>query len=231
MSTRKAESLVRVIEVAAAQFSAHGYDAVSVSQIAAEARCSSATIYEAFGDKKGLFREALLQRLNPVPELASDETTTSLHPLLAYFTARVWSLSSPEVRNLFLSGGVDAEALRSGFQASVTHDGRLEAVVQEVERCIEAGLLRPGDPRDIAYLMWAGAGFQPIVYGLVFGDDAGFYPVDILRAVFTPLATRRGAGEVRRFLADLAKASPDHEGPAVTRYLREALTDLRGDPL
>jgi AcrR family transcriptional regulator len=222
MSGGKAESLARVIEAAAGLFAAHGYDEVSISQIAAAARCSSATIYGAFGDKKGLFREALLQRLSPAPALPAAEGPPSLRPLLAYFAGRIQSLASVEVRNLLRGAGVDVEALRSGFTAAVGRAGRLETVVREVRRAMRAGLLRDGDPRDATFLMWAGVGFQPLLYGLVFGDEAGFYPVDILRAVFTPLVTPRGQAELTAYLAELAATSPERPGPSVTQYLRQA---------
>ena len=45
MSNKKTESLARAIETAAMMFSEEAFEQVQVAEIAARARCSSATIY------------------------------------------------------------------------------------------------------------------------------------------------------------------------------------------
>jgi AcrR family transcriptional regulator len=89
MSNKKVESIERAIEAAAAMFSDRRYEDVSIAEIATRARCSSATIYEVFETKKGLYRAAQSVRLSRGWDFVRDEGPPSLRPLLNYFSTRI----------------------------------------------------------------------------------------------------------------------------------------------
>jgi AcrR family transcriptional regulator len=83
MSNKKTESLNRAIQTAAELFSERPFEDVQIAEIAARAHCSSATIYEAFETKKGLFRAALLHNTGAKwPELTREHAPTTLFPLM-----------------------------------------------------------------------------------------------------------------------------------------------------
>ncbi len=53
------EKRAAILEAAKRLFTAHGYDGVSMDQIAAEAGVSKLTVYSHYGDKEGLFAAAI----------------------------------------------------------------------------------------------------------------------------------------------------------------------------
>jgi AcrR family transcriptional regulator len=221
MSSKKTESLNRALDVAADMFFARGVDGVSVAEISADARCSLATIYDVFGSKTGLLRAVLEQRFAPVPCIAQLDAPPALAPLLDYFADRIATLGSVEVRNVLRYGGAEPGALQGSYEVALRRNRSLASVIREVRQAMEAGLLRDGDPADLAFLMMAGTGFEPVMYGLLFGDEVGRYPTAILRSVFAPLVTPRGGVELRAYLESLEAANPERPGPALTGFLRD----------
>jgi AcrR family transcriptional regulator len=65
---RKEETQGRILEAAIALFAERGYDGASISQIAARAQVSRATIFWHFSDKVSLFQEAIRRMLVPFVE-------------------------------------------------------------------------------------------------------------------------------------------------------------------
>ena len=65
---RKAETQARILEAALALFAERGFDATSITAIAARAHVSRATVFWHFGDKATLFQEACRRVLVPFIE-------------------------------------------------------------------------------------------------------------------------------------------------------------------
>jgi AcrR family transcriptional regulator len=223
MSNKKTESLARAVQTAAQMFSEKPFEEVQIAEIAARARCSSATIYEAFQTKKSLFRAALLQNSGESwPDIAHDLGPPSLLPLLEFLTDRISGLSTPSMRNFWRSVCADATHVHNVMQRSLQGTSHLGDIVDEVERCMEGGLLRQGDPLGFAYLILAGSGYEPAVYSLMFSRDATPGAVAILETVLSPLVTEAGQAELAAYVAKSKAGSPGDEAakPSLLGYLR-----------
>lgn len=224
MSNKKTESLARAVKTAALMFSERPYEEVSIAEIACRAHCSSATIYEAFETKKGLFRAARLQGLGVAWPLVSGETgPATLACLMDHLTNRVARLSRPVLHNFWRSSSIDAEHFRGHVQDSIDREGHLGALVDEVQRCMDAGLLRQGDPCSFAYVMLAGSGYEPVVYGLLFDRDTTRGAAAIMEAVLSPLVTDRGRAELAAYIDKLKPDNaPKTNEPSLLEYLRNS---------
>lgn len=224
MSNKKTESLARAVKTAALMFAERPYEEVSIAEIAARAHCSSATIYEAYETKKGLFRAARMQGLGKVWPLVADERgPAALVGLMDHLSDRIAELSKPTLHNFWRTAGVDAEHLRGHMQESIEREGHLGALVDEVQRCMDAGLLRQGDPCGFAYVMLAGSGYEPVVYGLLFGRDTTCAAPAIIEAVLGPLVTDRGRAELSAYIDQLKAGGPaEPSKPSLLGYLQSA---------
>jgi AcrR family transcriptional regulator len=215
MSNKKTESLNRAIRTAAELFSERPFDEVQIAEIAARAHCSSATIYEAFETKKGLFRAALLHNSGDKwPVLTRTGTPTTLFPLMNFLNERIAGLSKPSMHNFWRSVSSDTTHVEQVMKHSLLDTDRLGVMVEEVQVCMDEGLLRAGDPSAVAYLLLAGTGFEPVVYGLLYGRAAAATPSAILEAVLSPLVTDLGHEELIAFVgrpnSDAAGHTPPH---------------------
>jgi len=219
MSNKKAESLARAIRVARAMFRDRPYEDVSIAEIAAEARCSSATIYEAFESKGGLYEEVRLKEIAPAWTLAS-EGQPGLAGLVSYFLGRALYLGSPEAHNLIRSAPHNREAVRRSVGQSIRMRSQLGEVVAEVESCISAGLLKKGDPQAIAYVLYGASGFEPVMYGQIFSEDTAVAPAEIVRTVFSVLVTAKGRKALDRLLP--AERPAQETGYSLSAFLRTA---------
>jgi AcrR family transcriptional regulator len=220
MSNKKAESLARAIEVARAMFRDKPFADVSIAEIAAMAKCSSATIYEAFASKSGLYEEVRLKETAPSWSLAPDAERSGLAGLISYFLGRVLYLGSPEAHNLIRSAPHNREAVRRNIEQSIQMRSQLGEVVAEVESCIASGLLKKADPQAIAYVLHAASGFEPVMYGQLFSEDLALEPAAIIRTVFSVLVTRKGRKAMDRLLP--AERPPRETGYSLSGFLRTA---------
>jgi len=220
MSNKKAESLARAIDVARTMFRDRPYEDVSIAEIAAMAKCSSATIYEAFESKNGLYEEVRLKEIAPTWTLAPDDGPPGLAGLISYFLGRVLYLASPEAHNLIRSAPHNREAVRRSVGQSIQMHSQLGDVVAEVESCISSGLLKKGDPQAIAYVLYAASGFEPIMYGQLFSEDIACAPAAIVRTVFSVLVTGKGRKALDRLLP--VEQPPRESGYSLSGFLRTA---------
>jgi len=220
MSNKKAESLARAIGVARAMFRDKPFEDVSIAEIAATAKCSSATIYEAFQSKSGLYEEVRLKEIAPAWSLVQDAGRSGLAGLIFYFLERALNLGSPETHNLIRSAPHNREAIRRSVEQSVKMRSQLGEVVAEVESCISSGLLKKGDPQAIAYVLYAASGFEPIMYGQIFNHDLAFEPDAIVRTVFSVLVTGKGRKALDRLLP--AERPLRETGYSLSGFLRMA---------
>lgn len=224
MSHKKTESLARAVEAAAAMFSEKAFEQVQVAEIAARARCSSATIYEVFETKKGLFRAVQMLRLERQwPHFTNGPGEATLVGLMDYLSSRVAGLSKPAMHNFLRSASVDAENSRGNIAYLIERESHLGALIGEVQKCVDAGLLRRGDPSAIAYVMLAGSGYEPVMYGLMFGSDATCDTAAILKMVLGPLVTKRGKAQLKAYI-DKSRITGADEAtkPSLQAYMKHA---------
>jgi len=225
MSNKKIESLTRALQTAAQMFSERPFEQVQVAEIAARARCSSATIYEAYETKKGLFRAAMAQNSgNAWPNLTNDPDPPSLTHLMDFLSERMAGLATPRMSNFWRSVSVDTPHVENVMEQMLHRTDHLSTIVEEVRRCMDQGLLRRGDPKAVAYLILAGTGYEPLAYGLLFGLDATCGAAAILEAVLGPLVTGLGQAELNSFVAKSRSNGPPDEAarPSLLRYLKSA---------
>jgi AcrR family transcriptional regulator len=226
MSNKKANSLARVVETAAQMFAERPFEEVQVAQIAARARCSSATIYEAFETKKGLFRAAMLHNAGRRwPEIADGVQEVGLTCLLEFLTDRIHQLATPTMKSFWRNVSEDAANVpqAQGLTRKALQDAsRMDKVVDEVRRCMESGLLRQDDPYAVTYLIMAGTGYEPVVYSLMFGAAGGADAPAIIHTVMSPLVTEVGRTELAAYVSRNRSNLPpeDPEPPSLIGFLR-----------
>jgi AcrR family transcriptional regulator len=227
--------LDRVREVAAKAFSEQTFEKVSIASIAAEAHCSTATIYQVYGSKQGLFLEAAAYSADIYgwPVLRPGEPG-SLSGLLGYACDRIDYLSSMQTYGYLRSGAAEKE-FRAFAQSALTQCNPFVGVTQEVRRAMDAGLLRRTDALAAAYAICAGVGFEAVTHGLLFGSDATVDRLLIVRLIFTPLVTRKGCKQLEIFTQPKAltggRADTGVTGAAPWLPLHDYLQASEAEPL
>lgn len=230
MSNKKIESLNRAVQTAADLFAEKPFDEVQIADIAARAHCSTATIYEAFETKKGLFQAALRHKSGrdwPVLKRASAPNT--LFPLMSFLSSRITRLSTPAMNNFWRSVSSDTKHVEQVMQQSLLDTDQLGAIIEQVELCMNEGRIRSGEPGAVAYLLMAGTGYEPVVYGLLYGRQAACPTAAILEAVLSPLVTELGRQELSAFVAGLKGGDRSGEAmrPSLLGYLQDAARTWR----
>lgn len=76
----KTDKRQHLLEVAERLFSNHGFEAVSIRQLAAEAGVNLAMVSYYFGSKEGLFQELIHYKLPKTRDILEELKTSSLHP-------------------------------------------------------------------------------------------------------------------------------------------------------
>ncbi|MFI6578614.1 TetR/AcrR family transcriptional regulator [Nocardiopsis sp. NPDC050513] len=149
----------RVAEAAARLFTAGGYAATSIQSVAAEAGVAAQTVYNAFGTKAAVLKEALDQAVagdaEPVATLDRPWVRAALAApdareqirLQAAGTASVMERVAP--LSEVVRGAADSDAdLRALWRANVDQRRAVQRVF--AERLAERGALRPGLSADEA---------------------------------------------------------------------------------
>jgi AcrR family transcriptional regulator len=225
MSDKKVRSLQRVIEIAAKAFASRKFNEVSISEISEEAHCSTSTIYAAFGSKENLFQDAmahLLQTQSPVVEQPAG-SRSSLNTLLGFAEARIRTLASPVRRGAIRAISAQPELAEPLIDCLKSQEcGRVTRLIQtEIAACVEAGVLRRLDTQVIAYMIMAVTAYEPLVYGLLYGDDKSVDIMRLLRKVFTPLVTEVGEMQLRAYFGEVDKDAapfPSDQNNVVVAY-------------
>lgn len=144
-----------IMEAAKRMFVQHGYDRVSMDQIAAEAGVSKLTVYSHFGDKESLFAEAVRQHCDQAlpPDLFDPTPGTPLRErLTAIGNAFVMMIMTPEA----IAGHrilCTPQLTGSDMQELFWKAGPLRtktAFITLLERRIAAGDLEIDDPERAA---------------------------------------------------------------------------------
>jgi AcrR family transcriptional regulator len=200
MSEKKTYTLERLKQVAAKAFREQRFEQVSIARIAADANCSTATIYQIFGSKSALFMEVASQGVleRPHPKLRPS-SEASLFGLLEYANERLEWLSGPSPLGFVRS----AAELRPypGLLTLTTQREQFVGLRDEVQRLMDCGLLRRSDARATAYSICAGVGFDTMALQLTLGDEACVDNNEVIKLVFTPLVTDEGEAQLGEFLA------------------------------
>jgi AcrR family transcriptional regulator len=209
VTDKKIQSLQRVLDCAARIFTDRRFEAVSVNEIAALAHCSTATIYDVYGNKESLFLAAITYKLdNIVRPRIVERDGSPLERLLAYAEARARWLAAPEQRKVTRSLLCEHERVGHLVRDDMTAQYVLttKALSQSIRKCLAAGLLREFGEEALAHNILAGTIYEPLVFGLVYGEEAPVDFADILRKVFTPLVSDKGAFELGRYLNRMSRA-------------------------
>lgn len=164
----------RLLKVAARRFVSGGYTAVTMEQIAADARVSKTTLYKAFGSKAALYAAVVQEAARrQAPELpAAPAGAADLREALTFFGRQIIAgITVPT--SLELMRGVMAESTRFPELAEIyfrtgPHSDR-KRFAGWVEQLGAAGYLRVDDPRVAADLfvgMIRDGAFTRAVFGL-----------------------------------------------------------------
>ena len=142
------------------------------------------------------------------------------------------SISGARKKKGFLMASA-APASPSGFKPWEHTGLDFETLTTEVSRCMNAGLLRVGDPHAVAFLMYAGISYEPMLYNLMCRLPIELDAVAILRSVFHPLTTALGASALNDRLADIARSITPDDAPATLHAFMhyQAQTEARQSAL
>lgn len=220
MSNKKVEALERVVRVAREMFLDRPYEDVSIAEIAAIARCSSATIYDAFESKGALFEEVRLKEAAPSWSLASGPEGHGLEALISYFLGRAAYLGSRETYALMRSASHNRDAVRRNIPQSIRERSQLGDVIAKVEQCMASGILKQGDPQAVSYVLYAACGYEPVMYGLLFSDGNALRPAMIVRTVLSTLLTAKGRRQLDVLLP--AEQPPSTNEVSLSAFLQSA---------
>jgi AcrR family transcriptional regulator len=188
MPHRKQISIEAAVEIAARQFGAKRFEDVSIAEIAKEAKCSTTTIYDVFGDKRGLYAEAMIRRMGrhflDRAQLLK-EVQCPLLRLERMARSHVTYLSFPGTRREFRNRIADLD--KTDPDITQAYRQRLDAfwdiVLEDIRLAMAAGLLQQDRPEDVAEVYFAILAWRPLLMGLHFSDKEpiGRDPEEIVR--------------------------------------------------
>lgn len=140
-----------IVSAAIASFFKHGFGGTSIEQIAADAGVSKVTVYNHFGDKRGLFTAAVeheCSRLRAHFSIQEIDRDTLREQLTAIGTAMVAFLSRPEMVQFERRIAAETEnepELGAAFLAAGPH--RMKKVfAQFIRQMCDAGQMKADDP-------------------------------------------------------------------------------------
>jgi AcrR family transcriptional regulator len=145
----------RILEAAAKEFAAHGYDGASLNRILADAGISKGAAYYYFDDKADLFATTILHYSQ---ELMAD----SLTDLTTFTAVTFWDELTAIYRHQFISfaerpwvfgvvkagGSLSAEMLAEGPLAELWQQAQF-LLVQLLQRGRELGVIREDLPEEL----------------------------------------------------------------------------------
>jgi AcrR family transcriptional regulator len=210
MSDKKLKALQRVLDHAAKAVAEGTFHTVSVNEIAELAHCSTATIYEVYGNKENLFLAALSHTLQSMerPRFQAQESGCPLERLLSYTEARARWLAGTKQRKISRSVVAPNDRMRHLVSEDLRNEAlyTVEVLSLTIQSSMNAGLLRPLEPETVVYNIMAGTIYEPLVFGLIFGEETPVHYAHMLRHVFTPLVTAKGRQVLEKFLQHMATA-------------------------
>lgn len=156
---QKLELRTRILEAAETLFLEHGYSGFSLRQVAEQIGYSPTTVYLYFENKEDLLFAVLLEGFEQFGELMQNAYQTSDDPLKkimamgrAYIT---FGVAHPaHYRLMFMERG-DFLLRENPTDQRSTLDS-FQFLVRAVHEAHAAKLLRPGEPMEHVYSLWAG---------------------------------------------------------------------------
>jgi AcrR family transcriptional regulator len=191
LAQRQGQAALRrtVLDAASRLLVAEGPQALTMRRVAGAVGCSTTVLYTAFGSKDGLadalFREGFERLRRHLEAVApGGDPLARLRALADAY--RDSALESPSYYGIMFQQAIP------GYRppaASLAAAGASLAVLGDAVRaCMDAGVLRAGDPRAVAEVLWAA------VHGAVSLELAGHFPdpevaADRFRTLATAAAT------------------------------------------
>lgn len=169
-SREQAESDRRlIIESARALFAAGGYDGVSMRRIASMARCSPATLYNLFRNKRQLLRHIWEEVFSELVEelercYAASPESGRLEALCLTFID-FWLNRPDDYRAIFLIEDRLQNAGDSYFVDSSRVLPRLSILRRAIHEAQKRGELPPGDPEEMQNVVLCG--LQGVAFNLI----------------------------------------------------------------
>jgi AcrR family transcriptional regulator len=173
LAQRQGQEVLRrtLLDAASRLLVAEGPQALTMRRVAGAVGCSTTVLYTAFGSKDGLadalFREGFERLRGRLAAVApADDPLARLSAL-----AHAYRESALASRSYY---GVMFQQAIPGFRPSAASlaaaGASLEVLTDAVRDCMDAGVLRAGDPRAVAEVLWAA------VHGAVSLELAGHFP-------------------------------------------------------
>jgi AcrR family transcriptional regulator len=160
-----------LLDAASGLLLAEGPGALTMRRVAGAVGCSTTVLYTMFGGKEGLadalYREGFERLRGRLEAVAGDQGP------LERLGALGWAYRASALAERGYYGVMFQQAI-PGFEPTteslVVAGASLEVLTQAVLAAMEAGVLRPGDPRAVAEVLWAA------VHGAVSLELAGHFP-------------------------------------------------------
>ena len=204
MANKKTLALDRVMGITCGMILDRHYSDISVAEIAAQARCSTATIYEVYDTKDNLYIDALAQLLLTwAPPAPSDDQHGALPAILSYTRARIEYFAHPRTRAMFRALRERSERGAVVAQQLMETRASFGSLVLLVEQAFAENMLRSSDPESVAYLIVAGAIYEATAVAEVFGVNSSVDVAHIMGRIFTPLTLPEGQAVLERFLEEI----------------------------
>ncbi|MEV7543110.1 TetR/AcrR family transcriptional regulator [Streptomyces sp. NPDC089915] len=150
-----------------------GIPALTIRRIAAEIGASTKVLYTVFGGKEGLI-DALYQegfaRLRRAQEQVPRHPDPFAHLRDLGTAYRAHALAEPAYYRVMFEQAVPG--YRPAAESLALAEEAFGVSVTAVGACVEAGVFRPGDAREISKLLWAAA------HGAVSLELGGHFPPD-----------------------------------------------------
>jgi AcrR family transcriptional regulator len=173
LAQRQGQDALRrtVLDAASRLLVGEGPQALTMRRVAGAVGCSTTVLYTAFGSKDGLadalFREGF-QRLRRRLEAVApgDDPLARLRALAHAY--RESALASRSYYGVMFQQAIPG--YRPSAESLAAAGASLEVLTDAVRACMDAGVLRAGDPQAVAEVLWAA------VHGAVSLELAGHFP-------------------------------------------------------
>lgn len=168
------ELATRLVDEAGRILAAEGVGALSLRRLATSAGTSTMAVYTLFGDKQGLLaamhREGFA-RLRAALEQAQTSSHDPLEALAAQGLAyRGTALANPHLYGLMF--GTAAPGFTPDPAGAEIAEAAYRPLVDGVQRCLDAGVMRGADAERVAFFLWA------VSHGMVSLEIAGHVDLD-----------------------------------------------------
>lgn len=148
---------VRLVDEAGRILSGEGAAALTLRRLATATGTSTMAVYSRFGDKQGLLAAMYRQgyeRLGAAMRAAAAATDDPLDALAELGQAyRRTALANPHLYDLMF--GRPIATFVPDSETKAVADAAYRPLVEAVQRCLDAGVLRGGDAERIAFFLWA----------------------------------------------------------------------------